>query len=172
MVLPRFHLFYRSDDEIKGPDWDATAEGPDTLEDKEHRLWVTYPDERLDRKRGRKAGSRHRVPKLWAVLIIEKVRQTEDFAYEAVLKMIFKRGDRTIKVWVRNDPADQSDSAKVLGYLAPALRQLTPLEKQMSDLAAKRIYDSIVATWPRQDTSTRKTVASGTAEVMPLTLTV
>jgi hypothetical protein len=150
MALPRFHSFTWSDDE-EGlgavADQDATRDGPEALQDKELCLWVTYPDERSCRKKGKKAKNRRSAKKLWAVLIIESVRQTDAFAYEVGFKRISKTGDRTIRVWVRNDPADQSDDANVLGYIVPNPKDLTPLDQQMCQLAVKRVYDSISATW-------------------------
>jgi hypothetical protein len=85
------------------------------------------------------------------VVIIEEVRETEPFAYEVTLRRVFKQGERMIKVWVRNDPADQSEEASVLAILAPPRRQLTPLEQRLSWLAVKRVYDAIVETWPCRD---------------------
>ncbi|MGO8745925.1 MAG: hypothetical protein ACLQNE_08030 [Thermoguttaceae bacterium] len=168
MALPRFHSFTWSDREERGgaafADRDETKEEPRALVDKELCLWVTYPGERSDRKKGKKAKHRRSAKKLWAVLIIEKVRQTDAFTYEVGFKRVFKTGDRTIRVWVRNDPADQSDDANVLGYIVPNPKELIPIERQMCELAAKRIYDSISATWTGANNLTEEPTAIGATD--------
>ena len=113
-------------------------------------MWVVYPMHKRVKKRGSKANSRRKDLKLWAVMIIEDVRQTDDFTYEAELKRIFKEGERLITVWVRNDPRDQSDDAVVFGFVSPDSKRLAPLEAYLANLATKRVYDAIAATWSRQ----------------------
>ena len=176
MALPRFHSFTWSDDEEKGRESlagrNATKEGPGALQDKEIRLWVTYPDERAGRKKGKKAKHRRSAKKLWAVLIIETVRHIDAFTYEVDLKRIFKTGDRTIRVWLQNDPADQSEDAKVFGYIVPNFKELTSLEQQMCGVPAKRIYDSISATWPEASILTEELPRSALRTCVPLASTI
>ena len=164
MALPRFHSFTWSDDEERGraplDNRDPTRENPQELVDKEVHFWVTYPDERVGRKKGKKAKHRRNPKSLWAVLIVERVRRAEAFAYEVSLKRIFKTGERMIRVWVKNDPADQSDDAIVIQYLAPNSKDLSPLEQRMCELATKRVYDSITATWPRDDLPAEEAIVS------------
>lgn len=121
---------------------------PLQLEDRELRCWVTYPDKGNGKaKRKKKGKSRHQKPKLWAVVIIEEVRQADAFAYEVTLKRIYKNGDRIIRVWVANDPNDQSDEAKVLSFISPHLEQLDSLEQHLTHVAAMRVYCAIAQTW-------------------------
>jgi hypothetical protein len=133
---------------------------PLQLEDKELRCWVTYPDKGDGKaKRKKKGKSRHRKPKLWAVVIIEEVQQADAFAYEVTLRRIYKKGDRIIRVWVKNDPNDQSDEANVLSFISPQLEQLDSLEQHLVHLVAKRVYHVITQTWPvsqNQDSNVRR----------------
>jgi len=99
------------------------------------------------KRKGKRAKFRREAPKLWAVVIIEALRQTDAFTYEVTLKRILKRDDRTIKVWVSNDPDDQSDEAGVFGFVSPLPTLLTPLERYLSQVVAKRVYDAIAQTW-------------------------
>lgn len=121
---------------------------PLQLEDRELRCWVTYPDKGNEKaKRKKKGKSRRRKPKLWAVVIIEELQQADTFAYEVTLRRIYKKGDRSIRVWVKNDPNDQSDEANVLSFVSPQLEQLDSLEQHLVHLAAKRVYYAIAQTW-------------------------
>lgn len=152
MSLPKPHSCTWSDDEqrLAGSKEGETpgAAGPESLKDKELYLWVTYPDEPSGRKSGHK---RHRrrgpVPKLWAVMIIERIRQTAPFRYEVALRRIFKHSERWIRIWVANDPNDQSEDAAVLGFISPNPKDLSPLEQYLTQMAARRVYDAIAETW-------------------------
>jgi len=151
MRLPRFHSCTWSDEEqvklarsnLHGP----VRESPGSLADKELHLWVTYPTVKQAKRKGKQTKSRREAVKLWAVMIIEALQQTDAFTYEVTLKRIFKRDDRTIKVWVSNDPDDQSDEAGVFRFVSPLPPLLTSLEQYMSQVVAKRVYDAIVQTW-------------------------
>ena len=122
---------------------------PLQLEDRELRCWVTYPDKGNGKgKRKKKGKSRRQKPKLWAVVIIEELQQADAFAYQVSLRRIYKKGDRIIRVWLENDPNDQSDEAKVLSFISPQLEQLDSLEQHLVHLAAKRVYCAIAQTWP------------------------
>lgn len=121
---------------------------PLQLEDRELRCWVTYPDKGNGKtKRKKKGKSRRQKPKLWAVVIIEELRQADAFAYEVTLRRIYKRGELVIRVWVKNDPNDQSDEAKVLSFISPQLEQLDSLEQHLTHVAAMRVYYAIAQTW-------------------------
>jgi len=117
--------------------------GPESLKDKELHLWVTYPEAK--RKKKKKPGSRRKDLKLWAVVIIEELRQVDAFAYEVTLRRIFKHGERILRVWVCNDPRDQSEEAPVFSFLSPA--SLTPLEQYLVQRASIRVYEAIAETW-------------------------
>jgi hypothetical protein len=156
MAFPRLHSWTWSDEEqTKGKQPAAegpAAAGPESLQDKELYVWVTYPERNPGGKTdGKKAKHRRKALKLWAVVIVEEVRRTRDFSYEVALKRIFKRGERTIRFSVTNDPADQSDDAKIFGFVSPRPKDLTPLEEHLSHVAAKRVYDAIATTWDRVD---------------------
>jgi hypothetical protein len=71
------------------------------------------------KRKGNRTKSRREAPKLWAVVIVEALQRTAAFTYEVTLRRIFKRDDRTIKLWVSNDPDDQSDEAGVLDFVSP-----------------------------------------------------
>jgi len=149
MSSPKIHSFTWSDAE--DGDSDAPIEGcsdsPMELVEKELHVWVTYPEDRP--KRNRKSGrARRKGPKLWAVAIIEALRKQEEFTYEVTLRRIYKKEVRFITVCVTNDPTDQSEEAVVFSFVRPRLERLDPLEKHMSMLAAKRVYDAIAAEWP------------------------
>jgi hypothetical protein len=151
MALPKIHSYTWSDiDEPRNGDSVAQQEAPDGplgLKDKELHLWVTYP-ENGKKKTKRKTGKSHRIKRsLWAVVVIEALNKQDDFTYEATLKRINKRDERTIKVWVRNDPADQSEDAAVFGVISPRIERLDPLEQQLSMWVAKRVYDAIAEEW-------------------------
>jgi hypothetical protein len=122
---------------------------PLQLEDRELRCWVTYHEKGNGKaKRKKKGKSRRQKPKLWAVLIIEELQQADAFAYEVTLRRIYKKGDRIIRVWVKNDANDQSDEAKVFTFISPQLEQLDSLEQHLVHMAAKRVYYAIAQTWP------------------------
>lgn len=126
--------------------------GLESLKDKELYLWVTYPDTNPRGKRNdKRTKRRRRAPRLWAVVIIEEVRRMGDFSYEVALRRIFKSGERTIRVSVTNDPGDQSEEAKVFGFVSPRPRDLAPLEEYLIHVAAKRMYDAIAETWDCSD---------------------
>ena len=151
MRLPRFHSCTWSDEQqahrthsrLQRPG----PESPESLADKELHLWVTYPAVKEAKGKGKHARSRREAPKLWAVMIIEALQPAGAFTYEVTLKRIFKRNDRAIKVWVCNDPHDQSDEAGVFGFLSPQATLLTSLERYLSQVVAKRVYDAIGQTW-------------------------
>ena len=153
MRLPRFHSCTWSDEEqIKHSQPDLhrlVRESPGSLVDKELRLWVTYPAVKPAKRKVNRTKSRREALKLWAVVIIEALQQTDAFTYEVTLRRIFKRGDRTIKVRVCNDPDDQSDEAIVFGFVSPPLTLLTSLEPYLGQVAATRVYYAIAQTWPR-----------------------
>ncbi len=121
---------------------------PLQLEDRELRCWVTYQNGKAKRKK--KGQSRRPKPKLWAVMIIEEVQQVDDFAYEFALKRIYRTGERIIRVWVENDPNDQSDDANVIRFISPNPEKLDSLEHHMVYKAAKRVYSAITETWSTQ----------------------
>lgn len=153
MPLPRPHSCTWSDDEqrLPGTKMGETPGliGPESLKDKELYLWVTYPEEESARKGVHKRHRRRRgpVPKLWAVMIVEQVRQTAPFRYEVTLRRIFKHSERSIRIWVANDPNDQSEEAAVLGFISPNPKDLSPLEQYLTQTAARRVYDAIAETW-------------------------
>ncbi len=154
MSLPKFHSCTWSDDKRPGSNHrealGPAPAGPESLRDKELHLWVTYPETgQKKKKNGKKAKSGRTAPKLWAVMIVEELRQAGGFAYEVTLKSILKTGDRTITIWVKNDPADLSDEAEVFGWVSPHPDRLTPLERQLSHIAGKRVFDAISETWCR-----------------------
>lgn len=128
----------------------ATRDDPLGLVDKELHVWVTYPESKKKKaKRKQKGGKRHHGKRsLWAVIIVESLDQQDDFTYEVTLKRIYKKGERRIKIWVRNDPADQSEDATVFSIVSPRADRLDPLEQQLSTWTAKRVYDAIAETWP------------------------
>jgi hypothetical protein len=110
-------------------------------------LWVTYPENGKKRPKRKTGKSRRCKRSLWAVVVIEGVNKLDEFTFEATLKRINKRDERLIKVWVRNDPADQSEDAAVFGVISPRVERLDPLEQQLSMWAAKRVYDAIAEEW-------------------------
>jgi len=133
----------------------AAPDDPLGLRDKELHLWVAYPETKKKKKKtkrqqkARRSGSRSdKKRKLWAVVIIESLERQEDFTYEVTLKRIYKKDERIIKVWVRNDPGDQSEESAVFGVTSPRNERLDSLEQQLSMWAAKRVYDAIAQTWP------------------------
>ena len=148
MAHPIFHSITWSDewkeDGAHLPSEELSPCSPLQLEDRELRCWVTYPDKAKSKRKGK---SRRQKPKLWAVLIIEELQQADAFAYGVTLRRIYKKGDRIIRVSVRNDPKDQSDEATVLTLISPQLEQLDSLEQRLVHLAAKRVYYAIEETW-------------------------
>ena len=154
MSHPTFHSYTWSDIDDNGAAQPAahepTPNDPLGLIDKELRVWVTYPERRKKKaKRKRREGkSRHRRRSLWAVVIVERLNKQDDFTYEVTLKRIFKTGERLIEIWVKNDPADQSEDAAVFGVISPCAERLDSFEQQLSMWAAKRVYDAIAGTWP------------------------
>jgi len=153
MSLPRIHSYTWSDIDEKetaqSADERIAPDDPLGLRDKELHLWVTYPDSKKKKaKRKWKGGkTRHSRRSLWAVVIIESLSKRDAFSYEVTLKRIYKKDERIIKVWVRNDPAHQSEEAAVFGVISPRVERLDPLEQQLSMWAAKRVYDAIAETW-------------------------
>jgi hypothetical protein len=153
MSLPRLHSYTWSDIDEEGAAPSATRQpahdDPLGLVDRELHLWITYPDSKKSKARRKRKGGKRRQSKrkLWAVIIVEAVTRQDDFTYEVTLKRIYKKGERLIKIWVRNDPADQSEDAAVFGILSPRVACLDPLEQQLSMWTAKRVYDAIAETW-------------------------
>jgi hypothetical protein len=153
MALPRIHSYTWSDIDGEGTTQAtvqaAAPDDPLGLRDKELHLWVTYPgnEKKKAKRRGKasKGGGRRR--KLWAVVIVEWLEKRDAFTYEVTLKRVYKQDERIIKVWVRNDPADQSEEAAVFGITSPRNERLDPLEQQLSMWAAKRVYEAIADTW-------------------------
>jgi len=130
--------------------------GPGPLKDKELYLWVTYPEPKGRKtKKSKKAGSPRKDLKLWAVLIIEDLKRIDAFTCQVTLRRIFKRDERWIKVWVSNDPGDQSDDAGVFGFVSPHPRLLTALERYLVHVAARRVYDAIAETWSDSEMAVR-----------------
>jgi len=130
MNLPRFHSCRWSDEkqaeDVRPIPGDPARESPESLVDKELHLWVTYPALKQAKRKGNHIKGRCKAPKLWAVVNIEALQQTDAFTDEVNLRRIFKRGDRTIKVRVSNDPDDQSDEARVFGFVSPLSKLLRP----------------------------------------------
>ena len=153
MSLPKIHSYTWSDSDEEGCAQSGgertVPDDPLGLKDKELHLWVTYPDRRKKKraKRKRKGGKTQRGKRhLWAVVIIEALNRVDAFSYEVTLRRIYKKDDRIIKVWVRNDPADQCDDATVISIVSPPVKRLDSLEQQLSMWAAKRVYDAIAET--------------------------
>lgn len=163
MALPTLHSFTWSDewkeDLVSFIPEEMTPGFPLQLEDRELRCWVTYPDKGNGKAKHKKKGKpRRQKPKLWAVVIIEELRQADAFAFEVSLRRIYKKGDRILRVWVKNDPNDQSDEANVLSFISPRLEHLDLIEQHMVHLVTKRVYYAIAQTWPScqdQDTNVR-----------------
>jgi hypothetical protein len=136
MALPKIHSYTWSDiDEASNGRSVAQQKAPDRplgLKDKELHLWVTYPENGKKKTKREKAKSRRIKRSLWAVVIIDAIN---------------KRDERTIKVWVRNDPADQSEDATVFGVISPRVECLDPLEQQLNMWVAKWVYDAIAEEW-------------------------
>lgn len=152
MSLPRLHSYTWSDTDEEGAAQSAAQEpAPDDplgLIGRELHLWVTYPDSKTKANRKHKGCKSRRVkPKLWAVVVVEGLTKQDDFTYEVTLNRIYKKGERLIRIWVKNDPADQSEDAVVFGVESPRVERLDPLERQLSTWAAKRVYDEIAETW-------------------------
>ena len=109
MRLPTFHWCTWSDEEQANARSPTSAglheESPESLADKELYLWATYPAVKQAKRKGRRSKSRSKALKLWAVVIIEALQQTDAFTYEVTLRRIFKQGDRMIKVRVMQRPA-------------------------------------------------------------------
>ena len=153
MSLPRIHSYTWSDSDGEGTPESrrnrATADDPLGLKDKELHLWVTNPDrsKKKAKRKGKKSKTRRSKRRLWAVVIIEAVNRTDAFSYEVTLRRIYKRDERTIRVCVTNDPADQSEDAMVFGIVSPRVERLDSLEQRLSMWAAKRVYDAIAETW-------------------------
>jgi hypothetical protein len=160
MNLPRSHSCTWSDQEqTRHAQSDLhmpAQELPESLADKELHLWVTYPAVKQAKRKGKRTKPHREALKLWAVVIIEAVQQTDAFTYEVTLRRIFKRDDRTIKMRVSNDPDDQSDEVYVFGFVSPPPTLLTSLEQYLSQVVAKRVYDAIVQTWSCGSVSSTK----------------
>ena len=153
MPLPRFHSYSWSDDEARKcaqqKAQSPAKDGPESLTDKELYVWVTYPGPKKTRKRTRKKPVSHRKDlKLWTVVILDELKQVGVYSYEVTLRRIDKKGERSIRVWVSNDPDDQSDQANVFAIVSQDPTRLSPLEQHMCHLAAVRVYDAIACTWP------------------------
>ena len=153
MPLPRFHSYSWSDDEARKcaqqKAQSPAKDGPESLTDKELYVWVTYPGPKKARKRtGKNSDSHRKNLKLWTVVILDELKQVGAYSYDVKLRRIDKKGDRSIRVWVSNDPDDQSDEANVLAIVSPDLTRLSPLEQHLCHLAAVRVYEAIACTWP------------------------
>jgi hypothetical protein len=153
MTLPRIHSYTWSDRENgtpeRSPAKEASPDDPLGLQDTELHLWVTYPEKKnKGSRRKRKGAKSSKKPKLWAVVIIEALAKLDDFTYEVTMKRICKKDERTIKTWVQNNPAEQSEDAVVFEIISPAAGRLDPLEQRLSMWTAKRVYDAIADTWP------------------------
>ena len=154
MARPTLHSYTWSDHETEKTGRHrgkkVHREAPNALEGKELHLWVTYPDNRVrkPKKNARRVKSKQKDLRLWAVLVVEALENTEPFTFEVTLRRVFKSGESMIKVWVRNDPRDQSDEAAVFGFVSPPSKELTVLEQRLAHVAAKRVYDAILQTWP------------------------
>jgi hypothetical protein len=152
MALPKIHSYTWSDTDSSRTGQSVTRQlapdRPTTLTEKELHLWVTYP------KIGKKKSKRKSVKtpqfkrSLWAVVVIEALEKVSNFTYEVTLRRIYKKDERIIRVWVANDPSDQSEDAAVFSVISPRLERLDALEQQLSKWAAKRVYDAIVQEWP------------------------
>jgi hypothetical protein len=152
MSLPKIHSYTWSDSDggaAKSRRNRAAADDPLGLKDKELHLWVTYPDRsnKKAKRKGKGSKTRRSKRRLWAVVIIEALNEVDAFSYEVTLRRIYQRDERIIKVWVRNDPADQSDDAAVFSIVSPSGEHLDRLEQRLSMWAAKRVYDAIAETW-------------------------
>ena len=155
MARPTPHSCTWSDDDATTNgnfcDHERDGDTPQGLVDKELYFWVTYPDEKgrkVKKKKTRKRGPHQKARKLWAVVIIETLKMEDAFTFDVTLRTVFKRDENIINIWVRNDPGDQSEEAPVFSFLSPVVRELPALEQQLSQLAAKRVYDAIAHTWP------------------------
>jgi hypothetical protein len=160
MALPTFHSCTWSDDDAgtssEPTDQGFHQQGPESLQDKELYVWVTYPDRKRPKGRKKRPGKRRSPRKdvsLWAVVIIEELHRLDDFTFEVTLRKVFKHEEDIIRVWVRNDPRDQSYDAEVFGFVSPPPHQLTSLEHQLVHIAGKRVYDAIADAW--QDAAVR-----------------
>lgn len=154
MSQPRIHSYTWSDVDKEVVEHDSennepTPGDPLGLVGKELHLWVTYPDKKRKKVRGKaKRGKNSQSkPSLWAVIIVEEIEQRDDFTYGVTFKRIYKQGERHIAVTVENDPTDQSEEAKVFSFLRPTQKQLDPLEQQLCMWAAQRVYHAIAETW-------------------------
>ncbi len=151
MSLPKFHSYTWSDIGENGTAQSVAHEptpgDPLGLIDKELHVWVTYAEKKKAKRQRKRDKSSHDKRSLWAVVIVERLKKQDDFTYEVTLKRIYKRGERLIKIWVRNDPADQSEDAVVFRIVSPSTKRLDRLEQQLSTWAAQRVYDAIAATW-------------------------
>jgi hypothetical protein len=151
MALPKIHSYTWSDTEEGGDansaDPQDALHGPLGLEDKELHLWVTYPKNGKKKTKRTTGKSQRSKRRLWAVVIIEALTKLDEFTYEITLKRIYKRDERIIKAWVRNDPADQSEDATVFGVISPRMESLDALELQLSMKVAKRVYHAIAEKW-------------------------
>ena len=162
MAIPRAYSYTWSDSDGEGTA-QATVQAPAPddslgLRDKELHLWAAYPETKRKKtkrqpKARRNGGKGEKKRKLWAVVIVESLERQDDWTYGVTLKRIFKADERSIKIWVRNDPADQSEEAAVFGITSPRNERLTPLEEQLTMWAAKRVYDAIADAWPCPEAS-------------------
>ena len=53
---------------------------------------------------------------------MEAIRKTDDFTFEVILRKILKREESVIRIWIRNDPEDQSDDADAIAQEVHPLR--------------------------------------------------
>ncbi len=152
MTIPAFHSCSWSDTETapngRVAEAEAAQAGPHGLIGEELYIWATYP-ERNKRKTNKKPVRKRKPPrkKLWAVFMIESLEANDEYSVEVTLKKILKREEAVIRIWVRNDPNDQSDEASVFRILSPSASQLGPLEHRCIHLIARKVYDAIAASW-------------------------
>ena len=142
------------------------VDSPLQLVDVELEFWVTYPDQREKKGRAKKRNPRRSRPpkrRLWAVVIFEKIDRVGVFSYRLRLRRVFKSGDRYFTIRVTNDPEDQSDEACVFRVLEPHFSALNPVEQHLVMVAAKRVYDAIVETWPQRECHRRQPSLLGVA---------
>ena len=79
--------------------------------------------------------------------MIDELKSIDDCAYTVTLKKVFKQEEGLIKIWVKNDPRDQSEESEVFGFISPSCKDLNLLDEKLVKIVGKRVYDSISVTW-------------------------
>ena len=120
------------------------------------------PRRKSGTKKGKKPSTVH-AKKLWAVLIIETFNTLMPSPTRLTSRGSLRPGIGRSGL-AADDPADQSEDAKVFGYIVPNFKELTSLEQQIA-VPAKRIYDSISATWPEASILTEEPAAIGARDL-------